>query len=124
MAKTVRLYGIERGRETEGEIALDGETVDLLNPRDLERLFLAFGTGYYREARAVGGDSDAIDLFRGLIMSGGYRPGPPPAVGRSWLYRDGDLAFPEAGPFVFLAPTPDPSLVERVPPGGGRIARV
>src|SRR5262245_37564394 len=100
MARRIRLYGIERRSHADAGTALESEMVDLVNPPAFRRLVLAFGTGYYQEARAVGEDSEAMELFRGLMIGGGYRPGPPPAVGLSWLYRDGDVAFPQEQPFV------------------------
>jgi hypothetical protein len=80
-------------------------------------LFLGFANGCFLEARAIGESPAAIEAFRRLIAAGGYRPGLPPAPFTAWLYQDGDESFPEECPFVFLAPTPDPSLAEAaVPP--------
>jgi hypothetical protein len=78
---------------------------DLSDRQELYGILLGFGNGVFDEIRIVADSPEALELFRGIMMSGGYSErsftGPSPYG----LYQSGDQCFAS---FVFIDPTPRP----------------
>jgi hypothetical protein len=111
----IRLYAICDEAEIQSPTNWIVDIADFKQRRDMLR---GIENLCFVEARAVGESTDAVEVFRGLMVGTlGYRQGPDPRPGSSWLFHAGDESYPEEFPFVFLCPIPDPSLTEEgVPP--------
>src|SRR5688572_10418468 len=78
---------------------------DLSDRQELYGIFLGFGNGVFDEMRVVGDSPEALNLFRGIMRSGGYSAAPLAGSSRYGLYQPGDECFAS---FVFIDPTPRP----------------
>src|SRR5579883_326396 len=89
------------------------EVIDLAEPSQVVFLLTMFATGNYAEARVVGETAEAIETFRAFVQRGGYEPASTPPT-QSQLYRRGDEVYPQPEAFVFVCPTPDPQVANRI----------
>jgi hypothetical protein len=111
----IRLYVIDDEEEIKPPFS---RIVDLADAKQVFDLTRGFWNLCFVEARAVGESADAVGAFRRFITNVcNYRQGAEPRPGSSWLFHAGDESYPAELPFLFLCPTPDPSLTdESVPP--------
>src|SRR5262249_19798080 len=106
----IRLYLIDDEEEIKPPFS---RIVDLSNDKQMFDLTRGFWNLCFVEARAVGESADAVSAFQWFIINyWNYRQGAEPRPGSSWLFHAGDESYPEAFPFLFLCPTPDPSLTD------------
>jgi len=75
--------------------------------KQVRGFMLGFGNGVWVEIRIVAETQYAVEIVRGLLMAGGYRPVSQPAP-RTTLFQEGDECWEG---IVFLAP-----VSRQVPP--------
>jgi hypothetical protein len=83
---------------------------DLADRHIIYRLFLGFGNGVFGDMRVIGDSDEALQLFRGIMRSGGYQAGHISEPQRHRLYQAGDECY---GGFVCVDPTPHPEAFEQ-----------
>ena len=106
----IRLYTIWDSAEIKPP---QSEIVNLADSTWLSDLTRYFWNFCYAEAKAVGKSADTVNAFRCFVLNiCNYREGSDPCLGSSWLFCAGDESYQDEFPFVFICPTPDPSLSE------------